>query len=197
MNPELKKNLSSAECWFRALYVILFLLLAKVAGFVVLVLALVQIVFSLLSGAPNAQLVRFGDGLSKYLFAVFNFVLCKSEDKPFPFADWPEADAVVQDAPEEDGSVNTEASVDAEPVVNVTPDNLQQSVDSAQKTSNASSQASEQSAEASEAGVNKADTVEPKPVAPEETLHSGEGEASEASTEADTDKKKTQSAKDD
>ncbi|HEY7773253.1 MAG TPA: DUF4389 domain-containing protein [Marinagarivorans sp.] len=137
MNPELKKNLSNADYWFRALYVILFLLLAKLAGFFVLVIALVQILFTLLAGAPNSSLVRWGDSLAKFLFALFNFVMCKSQEKPFPFADWPTADSVTADsiaagpvehAPaKEDASVHTEASVDGEPIVNAAAEDFQQS----------------------------------------------------------------------
>lgn len=109
MNPELKKNLSSGDHWVRALYVILFLVFAKVAGFLVALVAIVQVIFSLVTGQFNRQLLRFGDSLAQYLVAVFYFVVGKTEGKPFPFADWPASDipdeepsvsAVVEPAPE-------------------------------------------------------------------------------------------------
>ena len=92
MNPELKKNLSSSHYWFRALYVLFFVFASEIAATVLLFVAIGQIVLSLITGQPNARLTAFGETLAKYLYAVFNFVCCKSEEKPFPFADWPEAD---------------------------------------------------------------------------------------------------------
>lgn len=92
MNPELKKNLSSGDHWIRALYVILFLLFAKVAGFLIALVAVIQVIFSLVTGEFNRQLLRFGDSLAQYLSAVFVFVVGKAEEKPFPFADWPTSD---------------------------------------------------------------------------------------------------------
>lgn len=91
MNPELKKNLSSADHWLRALYVILFLIFAKIAGFLITVVAIAQIIYSLVTGELNRRLLCFGDTLAQYLLAVFNFMVGKAEDKPFPFADWPES----------------------------------------------------------------------------------------------------------
>lgn len=106
MNPELKKNLSSGDHWIRALYVILFLLFAKVAGFLIALVAVVQIIFSLVTGELNRQLLRFGDSLAQYLSAVFVFVVGKSEEKPFPFADWPvseiPAEVESEQSPEND-----------------------------------------------------------------------------------------------
>ncbi|BCD99078.1 DUF4389 domain-containing protein [Marinagarivorans cellulosilyticus] len=108
MDPQLKKNLSSAEYWFRALYVVFFLVCAEIAGTLILLIALAQIIFTLITGHANARLVRFGASLAKYLFAIFNFATCKSEVKPFPFSDWPEVDAetpveqaVVEDVEED------------------------------------------------------------------------------------------------
>ena len=97
MDSQLKKNLSSAEYWFRAVYSVLFLLCAKIAGTLILLIALAQIIFTLVTARPNARLVSFGGSLAKYIFTIFNFVTCKSEDKPFPFADWPEAEPITDD----------------------------------------------------------------------------------------------------
>lgn len=99
MNPELKKNLSSGDHWIRALYVILFLICAKIAGFLIALAALVQIIFSLVTGQFNRQLLRFADSLAQYLLAVFVFIIGKTEEKPFPFADWPVSDISIDVEP--------------------------------------------------------------------------------------------------
>ncbi|WP_054113363.1 DUF4389 domain-containing protein [Marinagarivorans algicola] len=103
MNPELKNNLSNSHYWFRALYAFIFVFTSEVAAMLLLFVAIGQIVFTLISGEPNRRLTAFGSSLAAYLFAIFNFVCCKTESKPFPFADWPEADTndnvtVIKDA---------------------------------------------------------------------------------------------------
>ena len=134
MDPQLKKNLSSAEYWFRALYVVFFLVCAEIAGTLILLIALAQIVFTLITGHANARLMRFGASLAKYLFAIFNFATCKSEAKPFPFSDWPEVDAetpveqtvaedVVEDKPAAEVVAEPEApaaEADVQPEVKTT-----------------------------------------------------------------------------
>ncbi len=97
MDPQLKKNLSSAEYWFRAVYSVLFLVCAKIAGILILIISVAQIIFTLVTGQPNARLVQLGGNLAEYIFTIFNFVTCKSEDKPYPFADWPAADPVTDE----------------------------------------------------------------------------------------------------
>ena len=116
MNPELKKNLSSGDHWFRALYVILFLLFAKVAGFLVALVAVIQIIFSLVTGEFNRQLLRFGDSLAQYLSAVFVFVVGKTEEKPFPFADWPVSDIPAEVEPKQTSEKAEQAAEASEQV---------------------------------------------------------------------------------
>lgn len=106
MNPELKKNLSSSHYWFRALYVLIFVFTSEIAAMLMLFIALGQVVFSVITGEPNKRLTDFGSTLAAYLFAIFNFVCCKTEDKPFPFADWPEIE-------QEPISANDEPNKDA------------------------------------------------------------------------------------
>lgn len=116
MNPELKKNLSSGDHWFRAIHVILFLLFAKVAGFLVALVAVIQIIFSLVTGEFNRQLLRFGDSLAQYLSAVFVFVVGKTEEKPFPFADWPVSDIPAEVEPKQTSEKAEQAAEASEQV---------------------------------------------------------------------------------
>ena len=91
MNHQLKKNLTSAEYWLRALYVLLFVVCTEVAATVVLLVAIGQVFFTLLTGQANKRLTCFGDSLAQYIYSAYLFICCKTEEKPFPFADWPEA----------------------------------------------------------------------------------------------------------
>lgn len=104
-NEELKSNVTSAKHWLRLVYMLLFAVLLYVASFVVWVLVVVQFLFSLFTGQDNIKIRQFASSLSAYIFHTLRFLTYTSEDKPFPFADWPESEVVI------------EAEVAAEPVV--------------------------------------------------------------------------------
>jgi hypothetical protein len=145
MDPRLKKNLSSSEYWLRALYTFFFILCAEIAGTLILVVAIGQILFTLITGQPNPRLINFGDSLAQYLFAIFKFVTCKSEEKPFPFADWPVSEPVeiavldeMANGTSEDPAVATDVvkpAQNSEPILDqeLTPENSVKSEQSSKK----------------------------------------------------------------
>ncbi len=92
-NPEggdWKEKVLSADHWLRFVFMVLFAGIACVASYVVAVLIFIQFVFALFTGNPNDRLRIFGASLSQYIFEILSFLTYNSEDKPFPFADWPE-----------------------------------------------------------------------------------------------------------
>lgn len=90
-NEELKSNLLSSKHWLRLLFMLLFALLFQVATVVMWVLVALQFLFSLITGQDNKNLRSFGDSLSAYIYQTLKFLTYVSEEKPFPFADWPAA----------------------------------------------------------------------------------------------------------
>lgn len=85
------ENESSPECniWLRGVFMILFGILYSLAGTVLFVLAVLQFIFVLLGSAPNTRLLAFGRSLGSYVQQIVNFQSFNTEDKPFPFSDWP------------------------------------------------------------------------------------------------------------
>lgn len=77
-------------------FMVLFMLLLQVASTVMFLLVVVQFLFALISGCDNSSLRKFGNALSKFIFQSLQFLTYNSEEKPFPFADWPEADESAQ-----------------------------------------------------------------------------------------------------
>ena len=73
----------------RVLWMLVFLLVWQVAQLVLGGLVLVQLIYRLVYGAPNAGLMNFGDSLSLYLAQIGRFGSFHTEQKPWPFADWP------------------------------------------------------------------------------------------------------------
>jgi hypothetical protein len=88
-NEELKSNLLSSKHWLRLLFMILFALLLQVVSFIMCVLVVLQFLFSLITGQDNINLRKFGSSLTTYIYQTLKFLTYNSEEKPFPFADWP------------------------------------------------------------------------------------------------------------
>lgn len=74
------------------MFMVLFSLVLQVAGSVMMLLVLVQFLFSLFTGKANSALLELGSSLSKFIYQALEFLTYNTEEKPFPFADWPQAD---------------------------------------------------------------------------------------------------------
>ena len=111
-NEELKSNLLSATHWIRLVYMILFALILQVAGTVMYLVVTVQFVYSLVTGKNHEVLRKFGGNLSAFIYQTLRFLSYNSEEKPFPFADWPETSG-------DKNSVSPATSVVANTVVEV------------------------------------------------------------------------------
>ena len=98
-NEQLKSNLTSSKHWIRLLFMLLFAAILQLASFVMWVLVAAQFLFSLITGEDNKHLRRFGHSLSTYIYDVLKFLSYNSEEKPFPFADWPEMPAEQAEEP--------------------------------------------------------------------------------------------------
>jgi Domain of unknown function (DUF4389) len=91
-NAQIKSNLTSSKHWLRLLFMLVFAAVLQVAGIIMWILVIAQFLFSLVTGEDNLQLRKFGHSLSMYIFATLKFLTYASEEKPFPFADWPQVD---------------------------------------------------------------------------------------------------------
>lgn len=99
MDDQLKSNLTSKKHWSRLVYMVLFALCVYVAAFVVAVLIVVQFLFALVTGTDNRKLRQMGNGVAHYIHQCLLFLTYSSEQKPFPFSDWPEADPLGAEEP--------------------------------------------------------------------------------------------------
>jgi len=73
----------------RVLWMVLFVLVWQVAETVLAVVVLAQLVYRLFNGAPSLGMMSFGDSLSQYLAQIGRFGTFNTDQKPWPFADWP------------------------------------------------------------------------------------------------------------
>ncbi len=89
-------NLGNLDTWIRLFFMLLFGLLLYVAWLVIVVIAVLQFALVLMTTNDNDNLRGLGQGLSKWCLQVYLFLTFNSEQKPFPFDDWP----VVEDLSE-------------------------------------------------------------------------------------------------
>jgi hypothetical protein len=87
------ERLLSAEHWLRFVFMVLFAIILSVAGYIMGLLVFLQFLWALITGEANQQLRNFGSSLSQYIFQALKFLTYNTEDKPFPFADWPDAES--------------------------------------------------------------------------------------------------------
>lgn len=83
----------------RVLWMLLFLLVWQVAQTLLGALVLLQLIYRLVYGAPNASMMNFGDSLSQFLAQIGRFGTFHTEQKPWPFADWPTPRPAEGEAP--------------------------------------------------------------------------------------------------
>lgn len=107
-----KDNITDPDFWLRLLYTLLFALVWQVVELLLAVILVLQIGFRLFSGQPHAGLAGLGNSLSQYAWQMGRYVTGASEVKPWPFLDWPAADAEWQPRPPAGPvTVDPEASV--------------------------------------------------------------------------------------
>lgn len=88
-NEQLKSNLLSSKHWLRLVFMLLFAALLQVASLVVSIVVILQFLFSLITGQDNKNLRDFGAAVTEYIHQSLKFLTYNSEEKPFPFSDWP------------------------------------------------------------------------------------------------------------
>lgn len=105
---KLKTSLKDINQWLRILFMLFFAAILYIASTVVLpLLVFVLALFTLLSGSPNQDLKNHGADLSRYLYDVCRFLCYSTEEKPFPFADWPDVGITEQASDDSSHSSNT------------------------------------------------------------------------------------------
>lgn len=109
-----KDNITDPDFWLRLLYTLLFALAWQVVELLLAVILVVQILFRLFTGKPQAELAGLGNSLSQYAWQMGRYVTGASDLKPWPFIEWPAADAEWQPRP-------AAAPVAVEPVAPAAP----------------------------------------------------------------------------
>lgn len=81
--------------WFRILFTALFWVIFHLSQFVLAVVVVAQCAFTLITNKPNAQLLAFGDSMSRYVHEILRYVTFNTDRRPFPFEEFPKSDLVI------------------------------------------------------------------------------------------------------
>ena len=82
--------------WLRIAFVVLFWVIFHFTQLVIAVVAIGQCGFVLLTNKPNKYLMQLGDSLSKYVAEILQYVTFNTDKRPFPFAEFPKSDLVLE-----------------------------------------------------------------------------------------------------
>ncbi len=102
------ENVKSEKQWLRGLFALLFIIILEITKVVGVTVAILQFLFAILTGKGNSNLTQFGSSLAQYFQQILDFLTYNSDDKPFPFAQWPDPVVAEEQAEMEFDSGSTE-----------------------------------------------------------------------------------------
>jgi hypothetical protein len=88
-NNELLDRVQQKEKWLRGLFMVLFLVVLWIVKILFLAIILLQFAIVLITDNVNVNLQNFSKMLSSYAYQIYIFLTYNSDEKPFPFGDWP------------------------------------------------------------------------------------------------------------
>ena len=92
MDEQLQQRVRDKNHWFRLGFSLVFFIVGfYVVKLLMAIIVIVQFVISIITGDINQKLGHFGGQLSDYEYQIMRFLSHNSEEKPFPFSDWPKA----------------------------------------------------------------------------------------------------------
>ena len=99
MNTDIPKRLRNGQTWGRlVLMLVYFLVVFEIALLLVGLIMLFQFFYRLIQGQDAERLQSFTSDLNTFIHATLQYITFNTDEKPFPFCDWPAPDK-VDDAP--------------------------------------------------------------------------------------------------
>lgn len=110
MSGSVKENVTRRDIWLRLVFMMVLGVAFYVAEFIIFIVVVFQFLSSLFTSHPNHRLKRLGRNLARYLQQITVYWTFATEDKPFPFAPWPDEPHDEAAAVDEESKQLSEAS---------------------------------------------------------------------------------------
>jgi hypothetical protein len=87
---DIEDNIKSRSTWLRLLFMIIIAIIYGLSRLVVGAVVVLQFLWVLFTGEPNARLTGFGQSLATYTYQIVRYLTFNTDSRPFPFDDdWP------------------------------------------------------------------------------------------------------------
>lgn len=88
-SAQTKENIKDKGTWTRGFYLILFILFFEITKTLLFTVVIFQFIWNLLTKSSNTQVQKLSASLSKYIFEITKYLSYQTNEKPFPFKEWP------------------------------------------------------------------------------------------------------------
>lgn len=95
----LEENVKNTDVWSRGFFILVSGVIYYLLFFLLLLIVLFQFVSKLTTTELNTQLLDFSDGLTRYINQILRYVTFKSDERPYPFSPWPDANVADSTEP--------------------------------------------------------------------------------------------------
>lgn len=89
MSSEIKQHMKQQSTWMRGFYILIFAFIYSITKVVLAAVVLFQFLTTLFTGEKNERLLEFGNNLSTFIYQIVTYLTYNSDNKPFPFDEWP------------------------------------------------------------------------------------------------------------
>ena len=89
MEEKIKMNILNQDTWLRGVFMILFGLLSFISRLILIAISVLQFILLACTGSLNENLKKLGETISIWSYQAFLFLTYNTNEKPFPFSDWP------------------------------------------------------------------------------------------------------------
>ena len=82
-------SFTNPETWKRGVFMLVFMVAFGISQSLLFLMTLVQFVWLLFKQEHNRPLAEFGKSLAAWLSEAAAFLVCATDEKPFPWKGWP------------------------------------------------------------------------------------------------------------
>lgn len=88
---QVKKNAKDSSTWLRLLYIVIVFISFEMAKTLLVAITVFQFLHTMVTNGQNEPLLKFSKSLTTFMSQCLRYLTYASDEKPFPFSDWPQS----------------------------------------------------------------------------------------------------------